>query len=47
MLQMDSILSGKSFMFIKKNRRPSTDPWGTPDLTSSHEEAYPFSATLW
>ena len=43
MLHMDSILSGKSFMFIKKNRRPSTDPWGTPDLTSSHEEVCPFS----
>ena len=35
MLQMDSTLSGKSFMYIKKNRRPSTDPWGIPNLTSS------------
>ena len=46
-LQLDSRLSGQLFMYIKKNRGPSTDPWGTPDLTSSYEGVCPFSTTLW
>ena len=31
-LHIDIILSGKSFIYIKKKRGPNTDPWGTPEF---------------
>ena len=31
-LHIDIIPSGKSFIYIKDNRGPNTDPWGTPDF---------------
>ena len=46
-LQADWMLSGKSFMYIKKISGPRTDPWGTPDLTSSKVEIWPLRTTLW
>lgn len=27
--------TGRSLMNIKKSKAPSTDPWGTPDVTGS------------
>ena len=28
-----------SFMKTKNSRRPKIDPWGTPDLTGSHDDS--------
>ena len=28
-----------SFMKTKNNRGPKIDPWGTPDLTGSHDDS--------
>ena len=40
------MLSGKQFMYIKNISGPNTDPWRTPDLTSSQVEVWPFRTTL-
>ena len=33
-------------MYNKKRRGPSTEPWGTPDVTGTHEEKAPLITTL-
>ena len=40
-------LSAKSLIQIKKNNKTRTEPWGTPVLTYTHEEFWPFSTTHW
>lgn len=42
---LDARLSAKSLIQIKKNNKPRTEPWGTPVLTYTHEEFWPFSTT--
>lgn len=38
--------SFKSLMCIRKNNRPSREPFGTPASTEAHEEHCPLWATL-
>ena len=40
------ILSGRSLMYIRKRRGPSTVPCGTPDLTWVQGECSPLTTTL-
>ena len=44
---VDSMFSGKSFMYIRKKSEPRIDPCGTPALTGNHFEVWPLSNTLW
>ena len=37
----------RSLIYIKKNKGPKTDPWGTPAETSAQDEDWPFKTTLW
>ena len=37
----------RSLIYIKKNKGPRTDPWGTPAETSAQDEDWPFKTTLW
>ena len=37
----------RSFIYIKKRRGPKMDPWGTPAVTGSHLDDWPFKTTLW
>ena len=46
-LQVNRMLSGKSFMYIKDISGQSTDGWGTPDLTSSLAQVWQSGTTLW
>ena len=39
--------SGRSLIYIKKSRVPSTDPCGTPVLTGCQLYSLPFNNTLW
>ena len=32
---------------IRKNKRPETDPWGTPASTVSHDDVWLFKTTIW
>ena len=34
-------------MKSKKRRGPKTEPWGTPEVTGSHEENLPLTTTRW
>ena len=34
-------------MYIKKNKGPRTDPWGTPAETFDQDEDWPFKTTLY
>ena len=38
--------SVKSLIYIKNNNGPRVEPWGTPALTSVHEENFPFKTIL-
>ena len=40
------ILMSKLLLYIMKNIGPRIDPWGTPESTGSHSEAFPFKITL-
>jgi len=33
-----SIIGGRSFIYIMKNKGPKIDPWGTPRFTVAHFE---------
>ena len=37
----------RSFIYIKKRRCPKIEPWGTPAVTGSHVDDWPFETTLW
>ena len=39
-------LSHMSFMYTKKRDGPSTEPWGTPDVTAKQLEDTPSTTTL-
>ena len=45
--QVNRMLTGKSFIYIKNLSGQSRDPWGTPNFMSSHAEVWPFRTTLW
>ena len=38
--------SDKSLIYLKNNKCPRIDPWGTPALTSAQDERWPFKTTL-
>ena len=40
-------ISGKSFMYIRNNVGPSTEPCGTPEVTDRSGDSVPRTATLW
>ena len=46
-LFVDEIPLAKSFMSVKNNKGPNTEPCGTPAKTSAHDEHLPFSNTRW
>ena len=43
----ESQLWGRSFMYVRNNRGPNMEPWGTPDSIVLHVEALPFSCMNW
>ena len=43
----DSIFSVISLIYIKKRSGPSIEPWGTPAMTGSDDDALPFKTTYW
>ena len=43
----DLILSGRSFMKIRKRIGPKTDPWGTPDQSGTGSESWPSNTIAW
>ena len=45
-LMLDSMLSVRSFMKIKKSKGPRTEPWGTPARIFSHPDEMPLRTTL-
>jgi len=45
-LMLFFIQSGKSRTNMRNNSGPSTDPWGTPLMTSIHSEKLPRTKTL-
>ena len=42
----EMILSGRSLINSRKNRGPSTEPYGTPLMTSTLSDAHPLTTTL-
>ena len=46
-LTWDWIFSGRSFMYNRKRSGPSTDPWGTPEVTGTSFEDSPSNTTVW
>ena len=42
----ESMFSGRSLINNKNNKGPSTDPWGTPELTRISDELSPSSTTV-
>ena len=45
-LGFETKLSERSLINIKEKRGTRIDPWGTPALTLTHEEYWPFQMTL-
>ena len=45
-LTVDSKLSGRSFMYIRKSNGPNIKPCGTPARTDNQFEHWPLSTTL-
>ena len=46
-LAPDIRLLPKSFMYTKKRKDPSADPWGTPALIILQSQDMPLNAVLW
>ena len=46
-LNLHVTTSGKSFMYIRNNVGPSTEPCGTPEVTDRSVDIFPRTATLW
>ena len=42
---LDFISFSRSFIYIRNNRGPKTEPWGTPDSIWRKSEYEPFTAT--
>lgn len=42
----DVIELGRSFIYMRKSKGPSTEPWGTPDVTGTSVEHSPSSKTF-
>ena len=41
------MFSGRSLIYSKNNKGPSTEPWGTPELIGISDELSPSSTTVW
>ena len=46
-LTWDWMFSGRSLMYNRKRSGPSTEPWGTPEVTLTSSDDSPSSTTVW
>ena len=46
-LTWDWMFSGRSLMYNRKKSGPSTEPWGTPEVTLTSSDDSPSSTTVW
>ena len=42
----ECVFSGRSLIYSKNNKGPSTEPWGTPELTGISDELSTSSTTV-